>query len=97
MALSDPVYVLIDGAEDNNDDFFSGAAYVYRRAGASWTQEAFVKPSNTPQTGQFGFSVDVSGDSLVVGAPVESSNATGINGNQLDISANASGAVYVFQ
>ena len=44
----------------------------------------------------FGYPVAVSGDTVVVGAQVESSNATGVNGNQNDNSAAESGAVYVF-
>ena len=38
----------------------------------------------------------MSGDTLVVGALGESSNATGVNGNQGDNSALNSGAAYVF-
>src|SRR5205807_6257047 len=38
----------------------------------------------------------ISGDTVVVGAPGESSNATGVNGNQNDNSAFFSGAAYVF-
>lgn len=37
-----------------------------------------------------------SGDTVVVGAYLEDCNATGMNGNQADNSANASGAAYVF-
>jgi hypothetical protein len=40
--------------------------------------------------------VSVSGDTIVVGAGGESSNATGVNGNQSDNSALRSGAAYVF-
>ena len=43
-----------------------------------------------------GISVAVSGDTVVVGAFSESSNATGINGNQDDNSAARAGAAYVF-
>ena len=38
----------------------------------------------------------ISGDTVVVGAPNESSNATGVNGNQDDNSALTAGAAYVF-
>ena len=41
-------------------------------------------------------SVAVSGDTVVVGASEEDSNATGVNGNQSDNSAVDSGAAYVF-
>lgn len=38
----------------------------------------------------------VSGDTVVVGAHREDSNATGVNGNESDNSATDSGAIYVF-
>ena len=38
----------------------------------------------------------VSGDTVVVGAYGEDSNATGVNGNQSDNSADGAGAAYVF-
>lgn len=62
-------------------------------------QQAYVKASNTDCTavlGFFGKSVAVSGDTVVVGATFENSSATGVNGNQSDNSAPASGAAYVF-
>jgi hypothetical protein len=40
--------------------------------------------------------VAVSGDTVVVGAHVEDSAATGVNGNQNDNSATSAGAAYVF-
>jgi len=40
--------------------------------------------------------VSLSGDTLVVGAHGESSNATGVNGYQADNSASGSGAAYVY-
>lgn len=59
-------------------------------------QQAYLKASNTDATDQFGYSVAVSGDTVVIGAPAESSSATGVNGDQTDNSFNASGAAYVF-
>ena len=50
-------------------------------------QQAYVKASNTGLGDEFGYSVAVSGDTVVVGAAYESSNATGINGDQDDDSA----------
>ena len=71
---------------------------------ASIVQQAYLKASNTGGgeewpgiTGDnFGNSVAISGDTIIVGAPVEDSNATGVNGNQGDNSATDSGAAYVF-
>lgn len=59
---------------------------------------AYFKASNTGANDWFGWSVDVSGDgqTLVVGAPAEDSNATGIDGDQTSNTSPSSGAVYVF-
>lgn len=40
--------------------------------------------------------IAASGDTVVVGAVQESSNATGVNGNQSDNSVPGSGAAYIF-
>ena len=59
-------------------------------------QQAYLKASNTDAGDRFGYSVAISGDTVVVGAPGESSNATGIGGDQADNSAPEAGAAYVF-
>src|SRR5581483_1424621 len=69
----------------------AGAAYVYLRAGSAWTTTAYVKPSNADPDDQFGAAVAISGVTLVVGAPGEDSDTTGVNH-----AAPRSGAAYVF-
>jgi hypothetical protein len=59
-------------------------------------QQAYLKASNTGAGDWFGDFVAISGDTVVVGAIREASNATGVNGNQGDNSAARAGAVYVF-
>ncbi|ULA64103.1 MAG: Integrin alpha beta-propellor repeat protein [Nitrospira sp.] len=86
----------INGNYADNTASQSGAAYVFSRAGGIWTQQAYVKASNTDANDGFGFSVALSGDTLVVGAVGESSSAKGINGNQIDNTVPHSGAAYVF-
>ena len=86
----------INGTQDNNSAGGSGAVYVFTRTGGVWSQQAYVKASNTGAGDGFGWSVALNGNTLAVGAPAEASSATGINGNQDDNSANLSGAVYVF-
>ncbi len=88
----------INGNQSDNSAAVSGAAYVFTRSGSTWSQEAYIKASNTEAGDAFGFSADLSadGNTLAVGAISESSNATGINGNQSDNSAGFSGAAYVF-
>ena len=75
---------------------YSGAARVFTRSGATWTEQAYLKASNTGQNDELSCSVAISGDTVVVGAYGEDSNATGINGNQSDNSASRAGASYVF-
>ena len=75
----------------------AGAVYVFARTGSTWTQEAYIKGSNTEGPDHFGESVSLHGDTLAVGATYEFSNATGINGSQLNNAANYSGAAYVFR
>jgi len=86
----------VNGNQADNSAPNSGAAYVFVRSGLTWTQQAYLKASNTGAFDYFGFSVAVSGDTVVVGAYGESSSATGVNGNQVDNSAANSGAAYVF-
>jgi hypothetical protein len=71
---------------------------VFVREGANWSQQVYVKASNTGWADRFGTSVALSGngDTLAVGANSEDSNATGIDGDQADDSATQSGAAYVF-
>ncbi len=86
----------VNGNQADNSASGSGAAYVFVRSGTTWTQEAYLKASNTEAFDRFGYSVAVSGNTVVVGADQEDSNATGVNGNQADNSADRAGAAYVF-
>lgn len=86
----------VNGNQADNTASASGAAYVFVRNGTAWSQQAYLKASNTGSIDRFGTSAAISGDTVVVGAQFEDSNATGVNGNQADDSAAASGAAYVF-
>ena len=86
----------VNGDQLNNAALSSGAVYVFTRSGTSWSQQAYVKASNTGQSDDFGFALTLSGNSLVVGADLEDSAALGVNGNQLSNDAANAGAVYVF-
>jgi hypothetical protein len=86
----------IDGNQVDNTAGSAGAVYVFTRTGTTWTQQAYVKASNTGAGDNFGAAVALASDTLVVGATGESSAATGLNGNQADNTAVRSGAVYVF-
>ena len=55
----------------------------FTRSGTTWSQQAYLKASNTNAFDAFGTVVSVSGDgaTVAVGAPAEDSNATGVGGN----------------
>ncbi len=91
----------VDGDQADNSMEQSGAVYVFARTGASWSQQAYLKASNTGETeegDQFGFSLALSddGNTLAAGAISEDSADARINGNQADNRASSAGAVYVF-
>jgi subtilisin family serine protease len=65
-------------------------AYVFRRTGTVWTEEAALVPDDSPEGEGFGWSADVSGDRVVVGAPYDDDACTS------DPSCD-SGAAYVFR
>ncbi|MFG0286122.1 MAG: GC-type dockerin domain-anchored protein [Phycisphaerales bacterium JB039] len=46
----------------------SGSAYVFRRTSGGWIEEAYLVPSDGQAGDQFGTSLDISGDVIVVGA-----------------------------
>jgi hypothetical protein len=63
---------------------YSGAAYVFVRSGSNWVQEAILTASDGAPVDLFGYSVAISGDTIVVGS----------YGN--DAGGSNSGAAYVF-
>jgi len=65
------------------DNSVSGAAYVYEYDGTDWIERAILTPPDNSEN--YGLSVSISGDKIIVGAP----NAT-INGQQF------TGAVYIY-
>ena len=88
----------VNGNQNDNSVYASGAVYVYVRQGDSWTQQTYVKASNPGQSDHFGSSVALSrdGNTMAVAAHWEASGATDVNGNQNDNSIPQAGAVYVF-
>ena len=88
----------VNGNQKDDTASGAGAVYVFTRAGGKWTQQAYLKASNTDAYDSFGFSLAISanGNTLAVTATREDSNARGINGNQANNDAEDSGAVYVF-
>jgi hypothetical protein len=89
---------------DNNSASDAGAAYVFERDGSGkWQQKAYLKAPNAEADDLFGYSVAISGDTIVVGAYQEPSNSTAVCNNLgscsglTDNSATNAGAAYVFE
>ncbi len=88
---------VVGGDQGNNDSSNSGAVYVFRRHGSSWSQEAYIKGSTVDADDHFGHSVAISGDTLAVGVVGEDSQATGTGGDEADNTFSSSGAVFIFR
>jgi hypothetical protein len=88
----------VNGNQNDESAYGSGAVYVFIRRGENWTQQAYVKASNTGQSDRFGSVVALSadGNTLAVSAVWEASAAKGVNGNQNDDSLPQAGAAYIF-
>ena len=68
---------VIIGAEWGNGSSSSGAAYVYTRSGTVWTQQARLTAADSATYAYFGHSVDISGDTAVVGAYQDDDKGSG--------------------
>lgn len=88
----------VDGDPLNNEAPYSGAVYLFHRDGATWSQEAYLKASNTEEDDFFGSTLALSGDGAMVAvtAPGEDSGAAGVEADQLNNTAPEAGAVYLF-
>lgn len=77
----------------------AGAAYVFELPGFFWEQTAYLKAIlNDDGVGNnFGRSVSISDNLIVVGAPFEDSDSVGVNGSQDNLGANNSGAAFVYR
>lgn len=89
----------INGSQSSAGVVDSGAAYFFTRNNVGvWSQQAYIKPSNTRTSFGFGGSVALANDgkTLAIGASGENGAAKGINGNQAVIGQENNGAVYLF-
>lgn len=88
----------INGDATNNAASQSGAVYAFARTGSVWSQQAYVKPSNTSAYHLFGnaLSIAADGSTFVVGASRESSRSRGVASQPYNTSGTLVGAAYVF-
>ena len=60
--------IVVGAILDDDDGDVSGSAYVFRREGTAWVEEAKLVASDAGSWWYFGSSVSISGDLLVVGS-----------------------------
>lgn len=72
----------IVGAPEKDETGFSnvGASYIFTRSGSTWTEQQKLSPSVSEDFIQFGYSVAISGDTAIVGAPFEDVRGDGKRG-----------------
>lgn len=87
----------VAGNPDDNSVSQSGAVYSFERLADGWHPRDYIKASNPTTSAKFGQALAVAGTRLLVGAPGESSAATGIDGNQSTGTLPNAGAVYLFE
>ncbi|NOX87422.1 MAG: T9SS type A sorting domain-containing protein [Calditrichaeota bacterium] len=71
------------GVDDGGD--LAGAAYIFKRSGTTWTEQAKITASDAQANDYFGYSVSISGDYAIVGARME------------DAGGGNAGAAYIFK
>jgi len=75
---------IVGAFQDDDNGSNSGSAYIFRRDGESWNEQAKLTPSDGNDSDYFGYSVSVSGDYAIVGA------------YQDDDKGSNSGSAYIF-
>lgn len=88
----------INGNQNDNSASDAGAVYAFVRSGSAWSQQAYIKASNSGAGDNFGETLALSrdGNTLAVGAAWEDSSAVGIGGDQSNEGRMNSGSTYVF-
>jgi len=83
VSISGDTVVVAANREDTGGTD-AGAAYIFTRSGTTWTEQAKIQASDAQATDYFGYSVAISGDTVIVGAWKESPGAA------------AAGSAYIF-
>ena len=78
-------YVVITAREDDDNGDGSGSAYVFKRSGETWVQQAKLSASDGAAGDQFGMAVSIDGDYILVSAGEDDDNGDG------------SGSAYIFK
>jgi hypothetical protein len=78
-------YAVVGAPNDTANNLNCGAAYIFYKENGTWKQQVKLTASNAAAGDQFGASVSIYNDVVVIGAPIKT------------ISGSAKGRVYVFK
>jgi hypothetical protein len=78
-------YAVVGAYYDDDAGWQSGSAYIFKRDGTAWTEQAKINASDGVGSDNFGWSVAISGDYAVAGARGD------------DDAGSASGSAYIFK
>ncbi len=78
-------YAIVGAWCDDDAGYSSGSAYIFKREGFIWTQQAKLTAGDAAALEHFGYSVSISGDYAIVGAHAD------------DEAGDLSGAAYIFK
>jgi hypothetical protein len=78
-------YAIVGAYADDDMGSLSGSAYIFKRDGTNWIQQAKLTASDGTAGDQFGVSVSISGDYAIVGACLD------------DVNYTDSGSAYIFK
>jgi parallel beta-helix repeat protein len=78
-------YAIVGAYRDDDSGSYSGSAYIFKRDGTSWSEQAKIIASDGAAVDLFGYSVSMSGDYAIVGAYGD------------DDRGSASGSAYIFK
>ena len=84
VSLSDDT-ALVGAQLDDDAGSSSGSAYIFTRSGSTWTEQAKLTASDAVASDYFGYSVSLSGDTVLIGA------------YRNDDSGSGSGSAYIFE
>ena len=90
VAISGDTAVIGARYDSHSGGYGAGSAYVFVRADGIWTQQAKLIASDAAAYAYFGYSVSISGDTVVIGSPY-SDHAGGTNAGSAYVFVRAAG------
>jgi hypothetical protein len=78
----DGTWLAVGARQDNDGEAGGpsyGAVYLFQNVGGTWTYKEKKRATTPQQDASFGFSVDISGDTMIVGSHYEDIDGDGLN------------------